>query len=85
MNPVEHLLAEIEAANIWEASRTLQRNEFLKVQGSVDTNHYYISEGCVRIFVVDQFEEHTIRFGYSGNVIAALDSFITGLPSDMYI
>lgn len=85
MNPVEQLLAEIDRASLWEDSVILQRNEYLKVQGSTDTRLYYITEGCLRIFVVDEFEEHTIRFAYQGNFIAALDSFITEKPSDSYI
>ncbi len=62
---------------IWDNELQLERNEYLKVQGSTDTRLYYVTEGCLRIFVVDEFEEHTIRFAYSGNFIAALDSFIT--------
>lgn len=85
MNPITRLIADIEDQNLWEDSLTLQRNEYLKVQGSTDTRLYYITEGCLRVFVVDEFEEHTIRFGYSGNFIAALDSFITEKPSDFYI
>lgn len=85
MNPVEQLLAELDKADLWENTLTLQRNEYLKVQGSTDTRLYHITKGCLRVFVVDEFEEHTIRFGYTGNVIAALDSFITEQPSDMFI
>src|SRR5690606_6631829 len=79
------LVSKIEQQNIWEDTICLQRHEFLKVQGSVDTRMFYVVEGCLRIFVVDEAEEHTIRFGYSGNFVAALDSFITGKPSDFYI
>jgi CRP-like cAMP-binding protein len=46
---------------------------------------YFIVSGSLRIFVTDEFEEHTIRFGYQNNFIAALDSFITEKPSDLYI
>lgn len=35
--------------------------------------------------VPDKFEEHTIRFGYHGNFVAALDSFISEKPSRLYI
>lgn len=85
MTPIAQLIAEIDVQDLWENTITLQRNEYLKVQGSNDTRLYYITEGCLRVFVVDEFEEHTIRFGYEGNVIAALDSFITESPSDMFI
>ncbi|MBP0904080.1 Crp/Fnr family transcriptional regulator [Mariniflexile gromovii] len=64
---------------------TIERNEFLKVKGSIDSNIYYIESGSLRIFVLDEYEERTIRFGYRENLIASLDSFLTGKPSDLFI
>lgn len=64
---------------------TLDRNEFLKVKGSIDTNIYYVESGSLRIFVLDDYEEQTIRFGYKENLIVALDSFLTGKPSNLFI
>lgn len=64
---------------------TIDRNEFLKVKGSIDTNLYYIVSGSLRIFVLDDDEEQTIRFGYKENLIVSLDSFLTGKPSDLLI
>ncbi|WP_291114247.1 Crp/Fnr family transcriptional regulator [Flavobacterium sp. UBA6135] len=68
-----------------EKTVTLERNEFLKVKGSIDTNVYYVENGSLRIFILDDFEEQTIRFGYKNNLIASLDSFLTGKPSDFFI
>lgn len=64
---------------------TINRNEFLKVKGSIDTNLYYIESGSLRIFVLNDYEEQTIRFGYKENLIVSLDSFLTGKPSNLYI
>ena len=64
---------------------TIDRNEFLKVKGSIDTNLYYIESGSLRVFVLDNYEEQTIRFGYKENLIVSLDSFLTGKPSALYI
>ena len=64
---------------------TIDRNEFLKVKGSIDNNLYYVESGSLRIFVLDDYEEQTIRFGYKENLIVSLDSFLTGKPSDLYI
>lgn len=64
---------------------TIDRNQFLKVRGSIDTNVYYVVSGSLRIFVLDEYEEQTIRFGYRGNLIVSLDSFITGQPSELFI
>lgn len=85
MNVIEKLIEKIENQGLWEKTIVLQRNEFLKVQGSKDTNLYLVVSGSLRIFFIDEFEEHTIRFGYKNNFITALDSFITDKPSDLYI
>ncbi|WP_024770330.1 Crp/Fnr family transcriptional regulator [Aquimarina macrocephali] len=85
MNPISTLLEEINSQDLWDKELKLDRNEYLKVKGSVDTNGYLVVDGSLRIFVIDEFEEHTIRFGYRNNFIAALDSFINEKPSDFYI
>lgn len=85
MNPISILLEEINSQNLWNKELELNRNEYLSVKGSMDTNFYYVIHGSLRIFVIDEFEEHTIRFGYKNNFIAALDSFINEKPSDFYI
>jgi CRP-like cAMP-binding protein len=64
---------------------TIGRNEFLKLKGSIDTNVYYVESGSVRIFVLDDCEEQTIRLGYKENLIVSLDSFLTGKPSNLFI
>ncbi|MCB0478063.1 MAG: Crp/Fnr family transcriptional regulator [Crocinitomicaceae bacterium] len=78
-------ISKLDQAQIWEEEIELARNEYLKVSGSVDRNMYFVVEGCLRVFVIEEFEEHTIRFGYQDNIIGALDSFITGKPSEFYI
>lgn len=85
MNPLENLLQQIEEQELWEQELELSRNEYLKVSGSTDTQVYFVTAGSLRAFVVDEEEEHTIRFAYSGDVVAALDSFITEAPSPLYI
>ena len=74
-----------EIAELSDKKITIGRNEFLKVKGSIDTNLYYVESGSLRIFVLDDYEEQTIRFGYKENLIVSLDSFLTGKPSDLYI
>jgi CRP-like cAMP-binding protein len=68
-----------------EKTITLERNEFLKVKGCIDTNIYYIESGSLRVFVLDSFEEQIIRFGYKENLIVSLDSFLTNKPSAFLI
>jgi CRP-like cAMP-binding protein len=74
-----------EIAELSNKTITINRNEYLKVKGSIDTNIYFISSGSLRIFVSDEFEEQIIRFGYPGNLVVSLDSFLTGKPSVFFI
>lgn len=68
----------------WE-KKEFKRNEFLKVSGNTDTHIYFVENGSIRIFIMDQNEERIIRFGYTGNIVVSLDSFLSGKPSDFYI
>ena len=85
MNPIKTILEKIEELDLWESSLTLKRKEYLKVKGSIDTNLYFVLSGSLRIYVLEEFEENIIRFGYKNNLIASLDSFISEKPSDLYI
>lgn len=68
----------------WE-KKEFRRNEFLKTSGSTDTQIYFVEKGSIRIFMTDEHEERIIRFGYTGNIIVSLDSFLSGKPSEFYI
>lgn len=85
MNPIDKIIQEINSTNLWQKELSFSRNEYLKVSGSIDINIYFVKTGSLRLFVIDEFEEHTIRFGYENNLVGALDSFITENPSDIYI
>ena len=67
--------------NLQWKERNLKRNEFLKTSGTIDTNVYFVEEGSVRLFIEDEGEERIIRFGYEGNIIVSLDSFLSEKPS----
>lgn len=64
---------------------TLERNEFLKVKGSIDTNIYYVEKGSLKIYVLDDCEEQIIHLAYTNNLVVSLDSFLTNQASDFYI
>lgn len=72
-------------SNLFQTKKIIQRYEFLKLSGSIDTNIYFIEKGSVRIFVNDDKEERIVRFGYEENIIVSLDSFLSGKPSEFYI
>ena len=84
MNPKE-IAAFLELNDMFEKTLTLNRGDYLKKSGSTDTNIYYIEQGSVYVFITDETEERIVRFGYKGNIIVSLDSFLTETPSDFYI
>ncbi|RZK10368.1 MAG: Crp/Fnr family transcriptional regulator [Flavobacterium sp.] len=63
----------------------LQRNEYLKMANTIDTNIYFVETGSLRIYILDNSQEQVIRFGYSDNIIVSLDSFLSEKPSEFYI
>lgn len=74
-----------EIVELSEKTITINRNEFLKVKGIIDTNIYFVESGSLRIFVLDDYEEQNLRFGYKENLVVSLDSFLTGKPSNLFI
>lgn|SRR5690606_30344978 len=85
MNIIETLYNRIENERLWTNHVVLKRNDYLKISGSIDTNLYYILSGSLKITILNDGEEHIIRFGYKNNFITSLDSFITEKPSDFSI
>jgi CRP-like cAMP-binding protein len=85
MSEIAFLIQAIETGNHWESEKIINRNEFLKFENETDLNIYFIVEGCLRLFIVDENYEHIIRFGYKNNIVAALDSYISEAPSDLNI
>ncbi|MFK8046207.1 MAG: Crp/Fnr family transcriptional regulator [Crocinitomicaceae bacterium] len=85
MSKFEDFIKFLDENDIWEDSKTVVRHEFIKQEGQQDTNIYFIVEGCLRLFILDDEYEHTIRFGYQNNIVTALDSYISEQPSDLCI
>lgn len=76
-----NILTEIISTNIFKKEIVLKRNEFLKMENTVDTNIYFVKSGSLKISVLKETEEQIIRFGYDNNLIVALDSFLSGKKS----
>jgi len=79
------ILSLLKENNLFENELVVKRNEFLKVAGTIDTNIYFIEEGSLRIYILQEEEEQIIRFGYQNDLVVALDSFLTNESSDFYI
>lgn len=84
MKPAE-LIVWIESNGLIEKELIIERNAFLKIAGSIDTHIYFVEEGSLRVYVMDENEERTIRFGYQNNILVSLDSFLTEKPSEFVI
>jgi CRP-like cAMP-binding protein len=65
--------------------RTYNRNEFLCAIGDVEHNLFLVKGGAVRAYCINESEELTIRFGYTGSVINSIRSFIDEKPSELCI
>ncbi|APT22061.1 Crp/Fnr family transcriptional regulator [Flavobacterium columnare] len=65
---------------LFEKTLLLKRNEYLVVNGSIDTNVYFVKDGSLKISVFNT-EEQIIRFGYKGDFVACLDSFFSDKPT----
>ncbi len=80
-NFTKRLLLAMEESD----AQTFLKGEMILTEGQVEKNLYFIETGAVRVFLLTEFEEQTIRFGYKGSFINSLSSFITGKPSEFYI
>lgn len=83
MNPLSQLINLLNSE--WEKEVDLKRGDFLVNKGDKNANLYLVKEGSLRVFIDDETEEHTIRFGYKNSIITALDYFLTQKPTDFYI
>lgn len=83
MSTLQSLLHALE--DHWSHTIELKRNEYLVKEGAIHTNLYFVISGSIRVFIEDEIEEHTIRFGYQNSMITALDSFLTDEPTSFYI
>ena len=74
-----------EIDELYDQVIVLKRNEFLKIGGTIDTNIYLVKNGSLKIYILDQENEHIIRFGYDQDLVVSLDSFLTEQASDFFI
>lgn len=79
---LEQLYKHLEDANLWHNRFTIKRGEHLHTEGKTDTNIYYVEKGTLRSYVVVNDDEQCIRFGYAGDFIGAMDSYINHRPTN---
>lgn len=84
-NPAAFLLSEFSSSTIYVIDRGVvyKRNEIVRQEGSKDGSLYIIESGCIIATECVDGEELVIRFGYEGDVIVAMGSFLTEAPSNL--
>lgn len=65
--------------------KTISKGELLIREGEVERYVYLVDSGLLRVFLLSEFEDQTIRFGYAGSFINSLASFLQQRPSEFYI
>lgn len=84
-DPLQKLIAALDEAALWDDHLVLERYQLLKRSGECDTRVFYVMEGCLRFYLLESGKEHSIRFGYSGDMATVLDSFISGQSSPLEV
>jgi CRP-like cAMP-binding protein len=79
---MEKLIASIKKEGI---KKVFSKGEFILKEGEIEKNLYYVESGAIRVFLLSEFEELTVRFGYKGSIINSLSSFMKKAPSEFYI
>ncbi|WP_339810621.1 Crp/Fnr family transcriptional regulator [uncultured Imperialibacter sp.] len=73
-------------STFWTKSKTLKPRETLIDFDSHAPNLYFVVDGCVRLFIVDDLgDEINIGFGYRDSFITSFQSFIEEKPSMLSI
>ncbi|WON93091.1 Crp/Fnr family transcriptional regulator [Sphingobacterium sp. UGAL515B_05] len=80
-----HKLFDLISPRIFKKEISFRRNEYIKMNGSIDSKIYFIKKGSIKISIFQEDHEQIIRFGYDGDLIVAMDSFIHGSYSDYAI
>lgn len=75
----------LQAFEALPSQKIFAKGDLLLRAGETEKHVYYIIDGAVRVFLLTEHEEMTIRFGYKGSLINSLASFIKQAPSDFYI
>jgi len=85
MTSLQSLLPHATESAQWSEAITYKRNQLIITAGDQASDLLYIESGAVRIYVLDGDIEQIIRFGYSGEIVTALDCFLTGKLTQLYM
>ncbi|MBB4080276.1 CRP-like cAMP-binding protein [Lewinella aquimaris] len=80
-NPLQALHALLDPAERWTGPIDLKRGEPLVLPGTVDRNLYRVEEGTLMACLDVEGEQQCTRFGYAGEYVLVLDSYLSGGPT----
>ncbi len=78
-------LQRIIEQNLWDKIYTIARGEHLSQEGDINLNVFFIKEGALKLYFLDEGEEQIIRFAYKNDFAIALDSFFSNKKSVLFI
>ena len=79
------ILEALHTHGVWEHTHTLKRGDFLCQAGDRNRHLWNVMAGTLRLYIDIEGTERCIRFGYPGDLVAALDSYISGEPTQFYV
>ncbi len=81
-DPIQNLHALLDSTAIWQRTIKLKRGEPLVLPGTVDRNLYRVDHGILVSCRDVAGSQQYMRFGYAGDYVMSLDSYITGQPTE---
>ena len=85
MTTLHDIYRSLDDAGLWTAERHLKRGEYLMLPGHRDRNLYYVRSGTLVATAEIDGEEQCLRFGYPGDIVAAIDTHVGDAPSHLGI
>jgi CRP-like cAMP-binding protein len=78
--------AEMELVISFYFPKSIAKNQLLVQPGKICTEISFVNKGCLRSYSMDaQGNKHILQFAVANWIIADMESFVTGIPSKMYI
>ena len=77
--------------NSWQEIRqrwtvcNMSKNDYLIRAGEVEKYFYYVHEGVIRGYILNNGHEVAIGFSYNGDYSGAYDSFLDQKPTDFFL
>ena len=81
MGTIDSIYDAMDAAGLWSAKRTLKRGEYLMLPGHRDRDLYFVASGTLVATAEIDGQEQCMRFGYAGDIVAAIDTHVSDAPS----